>query len=269
VKAGAEQGFREFDIDGKVVAPGFKSKKDVQEHVLQNVLQEHPDVLVVSPLQSPEVLSTLKKFAEHHIPVLLVDTDIPLEHKTSYIGTDNFELGRKAGELLASELQPGDEVALIAGYLISPVSSERINGAIFSLEAAGIKIAAKKVDVPNEPVPVRKAMATMLQNHPDVKGIFATTDIMALSAVEVVKKQGLTIPVIGADGIIEMTELISDGTLTGTVAQNPYDMGYISVEASFKVIKGERFRKHIDTGVDLITKDNAEQKLGFLKELLR
>ncbi|GAA3334386.1 hypothetical protein GCM10020331_102140 [Ectobacillus funiculus] len=40
-------------------------------------------------------MSALKKFAQHKIPVLLVDTDIPLEHKTAYIGTNNFELGKK------------------------------------------------------------------------------------------------------------------------------------------------------------------------------
>ncbi|GAA3315400.1 hypothetical protein GCM10020331_010280 [Ectobacillus funiculus] len=41
-------------------------------------------------------MSILKKFVKHKIPVLLVDTDISLEHKTSYIGTDNFELGKKS-----------------------------------------------------------------------------------------------------------------------------------------------------------------------------
>jgi len=268
VKAGAEKGFREFDIDGKVVTPSFKSKKDVQEYVLKNVLKEHPDVLVVSPNDSPAVMSILKKFVEHKIPVLLVDTDIPLEHKTSYIGTDNFELGRKAGELLASGLQPGDEVALIAGHLISPVSSERIRGAIFSLEDAGIKIVAKQVNLPNEALPARKAMTTILQNYPDVKGIFATSDILALSAVKVIKEQGYKMPVIGADGIIKMNELIKDGTLPSTVAQNPYDMGYISIETALKVIKGEDVRRNIDTGVDIISKDNAKLKLDFLRELL-
>ncbi|GAA3329048.1 hypothetical protein GCM10020331_075500 [Ectobacillus funiculus] len=46
-------------------------------------------------------------------------------------------------------------------------------------------------------------MTTILENHPDVKGVFATTDIMALSALDVIKKQGNKIPVIGADGIIK------------------------------------------------------------------
>lgn len=54
-----------------------------------------------------------------------------------------------------------------------------------------------------------------------------------------------------------------------TVAQNPYDMWYISVETAWKVIKGEKVSKTVDTGIDLITKDNTKQKLDFLKKLLK
>jgi len=269
VKAGAEKGFREFGIDGKVVAPHYGSAVDAQGSMIKNILEENPDVLVVSPVESSAVMSSLKKAVKSKIPVVLVDTDVPLEHKTAYIGTDNFELGRKAGELLASELQPGDEVALITATVTSTVLNARIKGAKFSLEAAGIKIVAEKVGLPYEPLSVRKEMTMILQNYPDVKGVFATTDIMALSALEVIMEHGNKIPVIGTDGIIKMVESIEDGTLAGTVAQNPYDMGYISAETALKVIRGERVRKNIDTGIDLITKDNAKQKLELLKEWLR
>ncbi|WP_342048393.1 sugar ABC transporter substrate-binding protein [Bacillus sp. OTU530] len=271
VKAGAEKGFRDFDIDGKVVAPGNQLKKDVLEYTLKNILNEHPDVLVVSPYESSAVISILEKFVENKIPVLLVDTDLPLEHKTAHIGTDNFRLGRIAGELLASQLQPGDEVALITRAVNSSVLSARIQGATSSLEDAGIKIAAEKSVVPHEDeaLSIRKEMRMILQDHPDVKGVFATTDTMALDALDVIKEHGQKLPVIGADGITKMVELTKEGTLTGTVAQNPYDMGYISVETAWKVIKGIRVRKDVDTGVDLITKDNAKQKLDFLTELLK
>ncbi|MFP3123639.1 sugar ABC transporter substrate-binding protein [Ectobacillus funiculus] len=270
VKAGAEKGFRDFDIDGKVIVPSNELKKDVLEHTLKRILNEHPDVLVVSPDGSPAVRSILEKFIENKIPVLLVDTDIPLEHKIAYIGTDNFELGRKAGELLASELQPGDEVALpfLTKDLTHPVLGKRIKGAIFSLENAGIKVVTEQVNVSNGSSSTKEAMTAILQKHPDIKGVYATADIYAIDALEVIKEQGLKVPVVGADGVIKMIELIADGTLPETVAQNPYDMGYISIETVLKVIKGEDVKRTIDTGVDIISKDNAKLKLDFLRELL-
>lgn len=47
----------------------------------------------------------------------------------------------------------------------------------------------------------------------------------------------------------------------------PYDMGYKGVEYALKVINGETIDKRIDSGVDLITKENAEEKLEFLKSI--
>ncbi|WP_342045223.1 sugar ABC transporter substrate-binding protein [Bacillus sp. OTU530] len=269
MKVGAEKGFREFDIDGKVIAPPYGSTADVQAAMINNILKEHPDILVVSPFESPVVLSNLKKAVETKTPVVLLDTDVPLKNRTIHIGADNFELGRIAGELLASQLQPKDEVVLIAGDLTSTVLNKRIQGATFSLETAGIKIVEKLVELPFRPLDVKEEMTRILQQYPNIKGVFAINDVMALNALEVIKKHGNKVPVVGTDGITKMVESIEDGTIPSTVAQNPYDMGYISVETAWEVIKGERVRKNIDTGVDIITKDNAKLKLDFLKEVLK
>ncbi len=265
IKAGAEKGFRDFEVDGKVIAPK-DGTVEAQRHMLENVLKERPDVLIVSPTYPDYIIPALEGFVEMNIPVLLLDTYDPWENKTSYIGTDNFNLGRIAGELLASHLQPGDKAALIGGDM--QIIGKRIEGAKISLEDAGIKIAAEKVGLSDHPKTTRKAMETILRDHPDVKGIITTNDIVALDALKIIKDQGLKMPVIGADGIIKTIELIEDGTLTGTVAQNPYDMGYLSIETALKVINGEDVKRNIDTGVDIISKDNAKLKLDFLRELL-
>ncbi|MCM3653354.1 sugar ABC transporter substrate-binding protein [Metabacillus litoralis] len=193
---------------------------------------------------------------------MLLDTDYPWKNKTSYIGTNNLELGRKAGALLASKLQPGDKVAIIAG------GGDRVKGAKISLEAAGINITVEKLGLENEAKPVKEAMETILWDYPDLKGVFATTDIMAVNAFKVIEEHELKMPVIGADGIIEMIELIENEELPGTVAQNPFDMGYLSIEAAMKVINGEKVDINIDSGVDFIIKGNSKQRLDFLGNLL-
>lgn len=142
IKAGAEKGFRDFGADGKVIAPK-DGTVGAQREMLENVLKEKPDVLIVSPTYPDYIIPALEGFVEMNIPVLLLDTDDSWENKTSYIGTDNFKLGRIAGELLASQLQPGDKAAVIGGDI--PVIGKRIEGAKISLEAAGIDIAAEIV----------------------------------------------------------------------------------------------------------------------------
>jgi ribose transport system substrate-binding protein len=267
LKKGTEKGFRDFGIDGKIVAPAEGTLEE-QIKLLQSVLKEKPDVLIVSPIVPAEIIPTLEEFVKLNIPVLLLDTDDPWAHKTSYIGTDNFDLGKKAGAFLASQLQPGDEVALMSGDITSPVAGDRIKGARVSLEASGIKIARQITEL-NSSEQIREAMETILRSHPDVKGVVASNDGMALDALKVIEEHELSIPVTGADGITEMLELIEEGTLPGSVAQNPYDMGYLSVETALKVINGEKVEKNVDSGVDIIIKGNAKQRRDFLNKLLK
>jgi ribose transport system substrate-binding protein len=270
VKAGAENGFRDFSLDGNVIAP-ISGTVEEQAKMLENVLKENPDVLIISPTYSTPIIPILDRFVEQNIPVLLLDTDDPWKSKTAYIGTDNFELGRKAGILLATELQPGDKVAMIGGE--NPViSGRRIKGAKISLETVGIKIATVKTDLSelsNDPIPIKEATEEILRDHPDVKGIMAVNDTIAVHVLKTLKEHDLIIPVTGADGIIEMVESIEEGTLPSSVVQNPYDMGYLSVETALKVTNGETVEKHIDSGVDFIFKQNATQRLDFTRDLLR
>jgi ribose transport system substrate-binding protein len=269
VNAGLNKGFQDFDLDGKVLAPSGDGTVEEQNKILEQVLKEKPDVLVVSPIVPSETIPILEKFVKSNIPVLLLDTDDPWAKKTSYVGTNNFELGEKAGSLLASHLQPGDEVAIIGGDLTSPVSGDRMRGAKRTLEDAGIVVAGQMTELSNDPEPVRKAMATILKNHPDIKGVMASNDVIALEVLDVIKEHGMNLPVTGADGTTEMLELIEKGTIPGTVAQNPYDMGYLSVENALKVTEGEKIEKNIDSGVDIIIKGNAEGRLEFLNKLLK
>lgn len=269
IEAGAKKGFKDFRIDGKVIAPRNGTVEE-QNEMLEAVLKDNPDVLVVSTEDQPKIIPTLEKFVKKGIPVLLIDTDDPYtdnpwENKTVYIGTDNLELGKKAGILMASQLQPGDKVALIGKETMA--ERERIKGAKVSLEAVNIKIVSEKVLSNYEES--KKEMKKILKEHPDLKGVIASTDYIALPALKVIREQGLNMLVTGADGIIEMVELVEEGTLTGTVAQNPYDMGYLGAEAALKVSKGEKVNKNIDGGVDIIIDGTAKQRLDFLKKVLK
>jgi ribose transport system substrate-binding protein len=268
VKAGVEKGFRDFDINGKVIAP-YEGSVEKQGDLLKQALKENPDVLVVSPIDPDYVIPILERFVEKNIPVLLLDTDDPWRNKTAYIGTNNYDLGKKAGALLASELQPGSKVALLGGDINSPVGGGRLQGAKVSLEAAGINIATEKANILDEFDVIKEAVETAVTDYPDLKGIIASNDTMALYALQIMEEKGIHIPVIGADGLNEIINLIEEGRLFGTVAQNPYDMGFLSIETAMKVINGENVERYIDSGVDIIIKGNATQRLEFQKRLVR
>jgi ribose transport system substrate-binding protein len=265
MKAGIEKGFKDFDIDGKVMVPSDATAQE-QADLLMKAYKEKPDVIITAPISS-SVSPTLKTFT--NVPILLIDTNLHINNKTAYIGTDNLDLGKKAGAFLASQLQPGDKIAILGGDLSNSVFDERIDGATISLQKAGIKIAYVKSGLRDDPKKIQSVITKLLRDQPDIKGVVTTHDIIALPAIKALKEPGLSIPVIGPDGLTEMLEFIADETIPGTMAQNPYDMGYLSVETAMKVIKGENVEPFVDSGVDIIIKENAQNRLNFYEKIVK
>lgn len=264
---GAERALNELRLDGKVIISDSGHSITNQADILKQLLKQHPDALVIAPTQLQSIIPILMEYKKKNIPVLLADTDVEWKDKTSFVGTDNFILGKKAGALLASMLQPGDQVALIHGPLSDTVSGNRMKGAKESLEEAGIQVVVQQQGY-GEFWNVNPVMENISQSYPEVKGVFATDDLLALDTLQVLEQKGLKIPVVGTDGNTKMVEYIKEGKLSATIAQNPYDMGYISVEQAFKAIKGEKVRKSIDSGIDIITQDNVKDKLDLQRKLL-
>jgi ribose transport system substrate-binding protein len=265
MKAGIEKGFKDFGIDGMVMVPSESTAQE-QADLLMKTYKEKPDVIIAAPTSS-SVSPTLETFTD--IPILLVDTNLPIKNKTAYIGTNNLDLGEKAGAFLASQLQPGNKIAIIGGDLNNSVFGERIKGAASSLQNAGIKIAYFKSGIPNDPKTIQRVIAKLMRDQPDIKGVVTTHDRIAFPVVKELEKQGFLIPVIGPDGLTEMVKLIADETIPGTTAQNPYDMGYLSVETAMKVIQGQNVEPFVDSGVDIIIKENAQHRLNFYEKLLK
>jgi ribose transport system substrate-binding protein len=106
-------------------------------------------------------------------------------------------------------------------------------------------------------------MENILTAHPDVKGVFATNDQMALGAMEALDARGLRgkVAIVGFDATKEAVQATVDGKLAGSVAQNPRAMGQKGVEAALAALDGRAVDKRIDTGTELVTKENAEKYL--------
>lgn len=255
-------------VEVNVVGPASESQVIEQVNMIEDQINQSPGALVVSPTQPSTVVPSLEQATQQGIPVLLIDTDAELKDKTTFIGTENFTAGQEAGKLLASMLNKGDEVALISGALGNTATDERIKGAKKALEDAGMKVVAEQ-PADSDKSKAMSVMENILQNNKNIKGVFAANDDMALGVLRAVEAKGLKIPVIGTDGTVEAVESIIAGKLAGTIAQSPYDMGYLGVENAIKAIKGEKVEKRIDSGIDVITKENAQEKLEFLKSITK
>jgi ribose transport system substrate-binding protein len=263
---GAKQAFKDFDVDGTFLAATTQTETEKLINILEDLINEEPDALVVMP-STEAAVPVLERYKEKDIPVVLIDTDLKWDGKTTYIGTDNYTAGQEAGKFLASNLSKGDEIAILEGVLGTEVSDQRVKGVKDILEAKGIKVVASQA-ADFDRVKAVTVMENIITANPNLKGIFAANDEMAVGALKAVKSRNLDIPIIGIDGTSDALASINNGGVTASIAQKPYEMGYKGVENALKAINGETVEKSIDSSIDTVTKENALNKLKEVKDIL-
>lgn len=263
VEAGAKQAAEDFGVEVVVVGPPSESEVMQQVNMIDDQLSQNPDAIVLAPIQPETVIPSLSDVA---IPVLTIDTDADIPGKITFIGSDNYSAGRAGGELIVENLEPGDKVAIIRGALGNTAMDDRSKGAIEVFEEAGMEIVAEQ-PADSDKAKAMSVMENILQSNPDVKAVFCGNDDMAIGALRAIQEKGLDIMVVGVDGTEEATQSIIDGGLFGSIAQKPFAMGYLGVENAIKAIKGETVEPRIDSGIDVITAENAKEHLEFLQSL--
>ena len=101
-------------------------------------------------------------------------------------------------------------------------------------------------------------MTNLLQAHPDVNGVFAENDEMALGAIKALgPKAGKSVQVVGFDGTPDGPKAVGAGTLYASVAQQPSELGRIAVRNALRAAEGEKVEKMVKVPVKVVTQDNV------------
>jgi ribose transport system substrate-binding protein len=265
LKSGAEEAARQHpDVELSVLAPEREINIDQQVSILEDQILKKVSALAVVPGGVAEVTPVLDKARAAGIPVLIVDNDTPWPGKLSYIGTDNRVGGKLAGDYLVKVLGGRGKVAIVRGILGVSSHDDRVAGFQEAIaQAPGIQIVTIQ-PANSERASALTVMENILTSNPELNAVFATSDQMALGAMEGVAAQHMNgkVLVVGFDAGREAVRAVKTGAISAVIAQYPSNMGKQAVEAAIKAIRGEPVAKVIDTGTKLVTKENADE---FLK----
>ena len=212
-----------------------KQLADVEDFIVKGV-----DVIVLSPVDSKGVKAVIEKAQKAGIKVITVDVPANGVEVTSYIGTDNYTGGVKAGELMAKVLGDKGKVAIIDYPTVQSVVN-RIDGFKKAIgEHKDIEIVAQQTGITR--AEALAAAQNMLQANPDIDGIFGFGDDAALAAAVAVKSAGLEkqVKVIGFDGMEEARHAVdTNPVMVGVIQQFPDKMGKQAVDTAVDVIAGK------------------------------
>ncbi len=248
MQKGAEEAAKAAGVELVVQAAEREIDVERQMQIIENLIQRKVHVLIVAPSGSREIVPVVVKANQANIPVLVVDTRVDAPalkaaggRTATFIGSDNYEGGKLAGEFLRQKMGGKARIAVLEGIPGHETGDARLRGF-----KDGIKGGAGMVIVASQPANWERdqgynVFQNILQAHPDVNALFAANDLMALGALEAIAAAGKTgqVTVVGFDALEEARAAVKQGTMAGTVAQDPAQMGRVGVEWAARILKGE------------------------------
>ncbi|WP_196717359.1 ABC transporter substrate-binding protein [Actinomyces trachealis] len=264
VRSGVEQAGKDLGYTVTFNGPDTETDVPRQNDQLNQALVKRPAALVFAALDSDAQGTVLQQFQDASIPVVAFDSGVPgSEIPKTTVATDNKAAAAEGAQHMAELIGKKGKVAIICHSQTSLTGQDREKGFKEWVEknAPEIQIVDTQYNNSDQAVAQQQA-AAILQANPDVVGIFATDDDGAVAAAQATDTAGMTstVKIVGFDSGKPQMDLITKGTISGSVTQNPFQMGYEAVKAADKVIKGETLDKFIDSGYYWYDKNNMSDE---------
>ncbi len=266
---GAGKAAEELGLEFMATAPDAETEAARQVEMIEDMITGEVSVLLIAPTILDTVREPLDRAIERGIKVIFVDySDYQNYPKMLFaIGTGNYNAAKTMGEHFLTTLDnpKASKVAIVRGMLGAENHNQRTQGFVDVMEGAGVEV----VDIQDAANSADRA-ATLTENWiqkygvDGIHGIISTSDSQALGVMSAVINAGALdkIRTQGFDGNTAIIEAVRDGTMTFTGAQRPTKIGYDAVMYARDHFAGKKLETYYDTGVDIITKDNAAE---FLK----
>ena len=233
---------------------------------VENFLTQRVNLLLISPNESAPLTPAVGKVYDAKIPVVLLDRAIQGDKYSTYLGGDNHDIGRQAGQFIADKTKGVGSIVEIYGKMATTATGDRHNGFAEAIAAApGLKVVDHQ-DCGFERDKARTYMENVLQKHVPFTIIYAHNDEMALGALAALKAAGKDprqYTIVGIDGVqVEVVNAIKAGEMSATF-KYPW-LGEEAMQTAHDILTGKISPKKQTLPTERVTADNADAYLAKL-----
>jgi ribose transport system substrate-binding protein len=262
VEAGAEAAGKDLDVKILWKGPAQETAYSEQINIVEDMISQRVDGIVLAPSHGDSLVPMVERAQTAGIPVTIFDSGISTEKYLSYVSTDNRQGGVVAAKRMGEKLGGKGKVAILGVKKGSVSTDEREEGFRDTIqkEFPGITLvpiifygeanAAKSLAVAED----------VLTSHSDLTGLFASNESSTVGAVNAIRQRNLAgkVTLVGFDATADLVRNVREGAIDSLVLQNPFRMGYEGVKTIVDKLNGRQPERRIDTGVELLTKDNVD-----------
>ncbi|XUL88254.1 ABC transporter permease/substrate-binding protein [Streptomyces galilaeus] len=256
IRSGAQAEAKKLGLD--LTVTDAQNDASQQANQLQNFTSSNYGAIIVNPVDSDAASNSVKAADKAKIPVIAVDRGVNKAAVDTLVASDNVVGGELAAKTIAEKLGGSGKIVILQGQAGTSAARERAEGFAKGLKAyPGIQVLAQQ-PADFDRTKGLDVMSNLLQAHPDVQGVIAANDEMALGAIKALgSKAGRSVSVVGFDGTPDGLTAVKQGTLYASVAQQPSQLGKIAVDNALRAAQGKKVETTVKVPVKVVTKENV------------
>jgi ribose transport system substrate-binding protein len=217
-----------------------QSSAAIQQRLMDDLVAAGVSGIMVSAVDPKTETEALAKIAKETL-LLTADSDAPKSGRVAYIGSSNVEAGKQVGEILKKALPDGGKCMAFVGLPGADNAKERIEGIKDVIKGTKIEI----VDVRADDIDMARAKRNVedtLTAHPEVNCMLGIYSYNIPQIYQALKEAGQLgkITVTGFDDDPITLGGVKEGTVVGTVVQQPFLWGYEGMKDMAKILEGDK-----------------------------
>jgi ribose transport system substrate-binding protein len=213
--------------------------------------------IIVYPTMREEIIrGLLYDLRNRDIPVVLIEHSINDADPWPFVGTNNFDLGRRIGEILKTKDQPENRVVVVYSERSPGIWTEKelVEMGIAAVPGLNLSEPVQRRLTGENPLGAEELMSQILRNESEITTLVFTDTDDTLAAVQVLVDLNMVgkVQVVGFGNDEQILDYLATGILTASLVVRPEDIGYSAVNVLNELMRKGFSPGYIDTPVSVL-----------------
>lgn len=259
--SGGQSAAKEFDAELIVLAPDIETDYELQEKYVEEAIKLKPDAVVISPILFEEMTDTVRKVKEAGIKLVMMDSNLDESLEDCYVATNNVEAGKQMGKKILDFINEDSKIVIMSHVKDSSTAMEREQGVREGLgrfEKNIVEVLYSNSDYEQAYLLTKELM----ERRSDITLIAGTNLYSTVGVGRAVREMQLKdrVQIVGFDNDVEGIQYMEEGIIDTLIVQNPFNMGYLSVQKAVELVRGDKVEHIIYSDTEVITLENIYDK---------
>ena len=262
VHAGVNQAARKNNVEIVWNGPNEETDHARQMRIVDAMVTQGVAALAISATDERALAAPVERAIRAGIPVTVFDSGVNVEGYVSFIATDNHGAGCTAARLLAELAGTKAKVGMVMHKPGGTSTMLRESGfeETMAKEFAGVRIAARQYGMADR-AKARAAAENILTAHPDLNGLFASSEASSLGAIQAIESRGLSgkVKLVTFDTSESHVEALRNGTIDRMLVQDSFRIGYEAVKSLADKLQGRTPPPRLDLPARVVAKADLDK----------